>query len=152
MTPEDMALIGRPPHCDQRILHAPGECQFCDARPDWQALRSFWGIAFTGKTPIEEKFRKQLPCPADFNRGDTHRAWVGNAAQPVVCAVDEQAAARAVFNVTVHAGLPLTQEINDLWVIAVDAVAKLVPMNTHESEELYRARLCNIIGNGRYKE
>ena len=38
------------PHCDQRILHAPGECEYCDRHADWQALRDAWGIAFTGYT------------------------------------------------------------------------------------------------------
>jgi len=39
------------PHCDQRILHAPGECEFCDRHPGWQQLRQAWGIAFTGHPP-----------------------------------------------------------------------------------------------------
>lgn len=43
--------IGQFPHCDQRILHAPGECEYCDGRPDWQAVRQAWGIAFTGHAP-----------------------------------------------------------------------------------------------------
>lgn len=43
-----MELIRQFPHCDQRILHAPGECQYCDMHPEWQELRQAWGIAFTG--------------------------------------------------------------------------------------------------------
>lgn len=39
------------PHCDSRVLHAPGECEFCDRHPDWQELRKSWGIAFTGHQP-----------------------------------------------------------------------------------------------------
>ena len=39
------------PHCDQRVLHAPGECQYCDMCPEWQQLRVAWGIAFTGHAP-----------------------------------------------------------------------------------------------------
>ena len=66
------------PHCDARILHAPGECEYCDNRPEWQALRFAWGIAFTGYEPDE----KELPCPADFARGDTHKLWYGNVARP----------------------------------------------------------------------
>jgi hypothetical protein len=46
-----MTDIGQFPHCDQRVLHAPGECEYCDQRPDWQALREAWGIAFTGHIP-----------------------------------------------------------------------------------------------------
>jgi hypothetical protein len=66
------------PHCDQRILHAPGECQYCDAHPEWQELRIKWGIAFTGYEPEG----KELPCPADYARGDSHKLWYGNVAKP----------------------------------------------------------------------
>lgn len=66
------------PHCDSRILHAPGECDYCDRHPEWQKLREAWEIAFTGHQPVGQ----QLPCPADYNRppgseGD-HRRWAGN--------------------------------------------------------------------------
>ena len=67
------------PHCDQRILHAPGECMYCDERPEWQALRVAWGIAFTGWIPDGN----ELPCPADYARGDNHKLWMGNVAKPV---------------------------------------------------------------------
>jgi hypothetical protein len=63
-------------HCDQRILHAPGECQYCDKYPEWQALRVAWGISFTGWEPEG----KELPCPADYARGDAHKLWYGNIA------------------------------------------------------------------------
>lgn len=62
------------PHCDQRILHAPGECKVCDAHPDWQTLRGNWGIAFTGHAPLAG----QYPCVADATRGERHQAWPGN--------------------------------------------------------------------------
>lgn len=42
------------PHCDSRILHRAGECEYCDAHPEWQALRVAWGIAFTGHVPAVE--------------------------------------------------------------------------------------------------
>lgn len=62
------------PHCDQRVLHAPGECEFCDQYSDWQALRSAWGICFTGK-PESGK----LPCPAEMARPlATINRWGGN--------------------------------------------------------------------------
>lgn len=65
------------PHCDQRILHAPYECEYCDKHPEWQALRAAWGICFTGYEPegIE------LPCPADYARGNNHKLWFGNRAK-----------------------------------------------------------------------
>lgn len=66
------------PHCDARVLHAPGECKFCDLNPNWQYLRQVWGIAFTGYQPEE----KELPCPADYARGDSHKLWSGNTARP----------------------------------------------------------------------
>lgn len=69
------------PHCDQRILHAPGECGACDLYPDWQSLRLKWGIAFTGRAPLSD----QLPCPADHARPpdspSDHRQWGPNTAQ-----------------------------------------------------------------------
>jgi hypothetical protein len=68
--------IGQYPHCDQRILHAPGECEFCDHHPESQALRRDWGICFTGYTPDGT----ELPCPADHARGEKHTAWAGNKA------------------------------------------------------------------------
>lgn len=67
------------PHCDARVLHAPGECKYCDEHPEWQELRFTWGIAFTGYTPDEGT--KELPCPADYARGDGHTKWGGNRAK-----------------------------------------------------------------------
>ena len=67
------------PHCDQRILHAPGECAHCDHHSEWQDLRIAWGIAFTGYEPEGT----ELPCPADHARGDNHKLWGGNIARPV---------------------------------------------------------------------
>lgn len=74
------------PHCDQRILHAPGQCWACDLYPDWQALRELWGICFSGQSPMQGGLAwKQLPCPADFNRPpdsrSDHRRWGPNQAQ-----------------------------------------------------------------------
>lgn len=77
-------MIGRAafPHCDTRVLHAPGECGYCDGYADWQGLRRLWGIAFTGHQPQTTVTGKQLPCPADFNRPpdspSDHRQWPGN--------------------------------------------------------------------------
>lgn len=62
------------PHCDGRILHAPGECVYCDKHSDWQQLRELWGINFTGKTDPEK-----LQCPAEFRRSiDIINKWYGN--------------------------------------------------------------------------
>ncbi len=73
-----------PPHCDQSVLHAPGECSYCDRLPEWQALRRRWGIAFTGHPPAEY----EVACPSDARRGlGQAHAWGGNrptAVEPVV--------------------------------------------------------------------
>ena len=73
-----MSAIRQFPHCDARILHAPGECDFCDTHQEWQELREAWDIAFTGHPATVDG----LPCPADHQRppgspGD-HRLWGGN--------------------------------------------------------------------------
>ena len=65
------------PHCDQRILHAPGECNYCDENPNWQELRVAWGIAFTNYEPEGT----ELPCPANYARGDLVNKWGGNQAK-----------------------------------------------------------------------
>jgi hypothetical protein len=66
------------PHCDSRILHAPGECQYCDHYPKEQQKRIALHINFTGHNiPGNE------PCPADKARGPS--TWGGNLAQPVLC-------------------------------------------------------------------
>lgn len=74
------------PHCDTRILHAPGECQYCDGYSDWQELRKLWGIAFTSHAPETTEWGTELPCPADANRPPNspsdHRQWPGNTPAP----------------------------------------------------------------------
>jgi len=74
-------LIGQFPHCDQRVLHAPGECEYCDCHAEWQALRVAWGIAFTNYEPEGS----ELPCPANHARGDGVNRWGGNVAKPKGC-------------------------------------------------------------------
>lgn len=82
-------MINQFPHCDARILHAPGECQFCDKHPEWQELRKIWQIAFTGHdymvTSPQNVITTRaavLPCPADHIRGENHSKWAGNRAFP----------------------------------------------------------------------
>ena len=74
------------PHCDQRILHAPGECKYCDDRPEWQELRKAWGILFTGQSSDPDSWTRQLPCPSDYNRPkgsmSDARQWGGNLPAP----------------------------------------------------------------------
>lgn len=94
--------ISQFPHCDARVLHAPGKCEYCDHHPDWQELRQAWGIAFTGHKPTvgDADWTKQLPCPADYNRppgaGNDHRRWAGNVATTAT-PVNETAASRMLY-------------------------------------------------------
>lgn len=61
-------------HCDQKILHAPGKCQFCDHYPEAQRLRDWWGINFTN-----EHDPGKAPCPSTHSRPDEVRdLWPGN--------------------------------------------------------------------------
>ena len=70
--------ISQFPHCDQRVLHSPGECEYCDRHPEWQALRIAWGIAFTGYTPEGH----ELPDPASQVRDiELIELWPGNRAK-----------------------------------------------------------------------
>jgi hypothetical protein len=89
------------PHCDPRILHAPTECEFCDMHPEWQQLRTLWRIAFTGYEPEGT----ELPCPADYARGDKHTRWHGNVAAPVSPRCEKaDGATRGKFSCTRDAG------------------------------------------------
>lgn len=66
------------PHCDPSILHAPGECQYCDAFPLWQELRDLWRISFTGHL-----YDGCTPCPSVWFRDELVRdLWAGNKAEP----------------------------------------------------------------------
>lgn len=74
------------PHCDSDILHAPGECAYCDRRPEWQALRMLWGIAFTGHQPkihgSGPAAWHEIACPSDIRRpGSVAARWPGNVAR-----------------------------------------------------------------------
>lgn len=66
------------PHCDNRVLHAPGECDYCDLYPDWQGYRIGAGIAFSDHEPTDG----QLPCPSTATRdAEAINRWGGNRAQ-----------------------------------------------------------------------
>jgi hypothetical protein len=70
------------PHCDPRVLHQKGLCEYCDEYPHYQGLRIAWGINFTGimNEHLANDFNwKLLPCPSDFNRGTGGaHVWPGN--------------------------------------------------------------------------
>ena len=62
------------PHCDQSVLHAPGECEYCDHYPDWQEMRDRQRINFTGHQDPDK-----APCPSTaFRALETLEKWHGN--------------------------------------------------------------------------
>lgn len=67
------------PHCDSRVLHAPGACEYCDMYPEEQALRDREGTNFTGQADPKKK-----PCPATAARSvENINKWPGNRPRPV---------------------------------------------------------------------
>lgn len=75
MTDPVARVGGALPHCDQRVLHRPGTCRYCDEHPEMQATRMIWGIAYTGESPKVG----ELPCPSDAIRGQAGaHVWLGN--------------------------------------------------------------------------
>lgn len=66
------------PHCDAAILHAPGECEYCDHSPDWQEYRMMARINFTGHNDADK-----APCPSVWFRAPEIRdLWYGNVPKP----------------------------------------------------------------------
>lgn len=64
------------PHCDELVLHAPGECEFCDHYPERQRRRERDGVNFTGHHEPGKR-----TCPAELRRPlSTLEAWGGNVA------------------------------------------------------------------------
>ena len=77
-------VVTQYPHCDQRILHAPNECEYCDMYPQWQQLREVWNINFTGHYDVGKAV-----CPAEKERGlGRVNEWSGN--QPTVHMIQEE--------------------------------------------------------------
>ena len=66
------------PHCEHRVLHPPGDCEFCDMYPDLQKKRIDEGVNFTGEGDPNKK-----PCPAEEARGlENVNAWHRNRPYP----------------------------------------------------------------------
>ena len=62
------------PHCDSKVLHAPGECSNCDRLPLLQKAREILGINFTGHYDDGK-----IMCPSEYYRTlDTINRWHGN--------------------------------------------------------------------------
>lgn len=62
------------PHCDSGVLHAPGECTYCDLHPDWQKERIQKSVNFTGQS---ESLKTTCPSDATRGTGGAH-VWGGN--------------------------------------------------------------------------
>lgn len=84
-----MKYITQFPHCDSKILHAPEDnCKHCNAHPEWQELRKYWGIAFTGHSDElvrytdwegHEVVKTLIPCPSEWARPiGVINKWGGN--------------------------------------------------------------------------
>lgn len=76
---EDLILVNA--HCDNRVLHGPGECEYCDKYPEAQQQRMDLGVLFTGEIgPGQEQYGVgYYPCPAEHARGtESLYAWGGN--------------------------------------------------------------------------
>lgn len=66
------------PHCDQRILHAPGTCVYCDKYPDWQEHRETAGINFSNTNDPD-----RVACPSTQTRtAEVRDMWPNNRAHP----------------------------------------------------------------------
>lgn len=77
-------ILGQFPHCDPRVLHKPGDCEYCDAHPDWQAIRILYGINFTGENDPQKS-----ECPAVARRAAaTIHQWGGNRPTNATVAVE----------------------------------------------------------------
>jgi hypothetical protein len=71
--------MGSFPHCDELVLHAPGECKYCDDCPAAQQKRIKDGVNFTGHYDAAKK-----PCPAEERRDlKTINRWYGNRPEPL---------------------------------------------------------------------
>lgn len=67
-------------HCDPNVIHAPGECRFCDKYGKKQQKdRVKNKINFTGHHDPDKTM-----CPSECNRPlDTINRWPGNIPQPM---------------------------------------------------------------------
>lgn len=142
-------LIPQFPHCDSRVLHAPGECEYCDKHPEWQELRNMWNIAFTGhsydkngKPAITDEYRGPVqPCPAEAARGmESVNSWQGNIPMNSGDLKDLKVVSEPTFgkrvtlsgepaDPTYEGGAPqpinpATGQHKDYWVLAPDEIEK----------------------------
>ena len=74
---DDPSLKAPYPHCDSDVLHAPGECEYCDEYPEAQHERIDNDINFTGHHHADK-----ATCPSEMARPlETIERWPGNRAE-----------------------------------------------------------------------
>lgn len=67
-------MTAQSPHCDANVLHAPGECVYCDMYPDRQKRRVESAVNFTG-----EHLSHKTSCPSEVVRPlAIINKWPGN--------------------------------------------------------------------------
>ena len=65
------------PHCDELVLHAPGECTYCDRHSLEQHERIRDGVNFTGHNDSTKR-----ACPSTARRPlEIIERWPGNRAK-----------------------------------------------------------------------
>lgn len=78
-----MRACGRPPHCDQRVLHRLEDCEYCGSPEAWpqQKERAALGVRNTG---VEgDQPGRVHPCPAELARSqESLQSWAGNRPAP----------------------------------------------------------------------
>jgi hypothetical protein len=113
------------PHCDQRVLHAPGTCDVCDEHEEWQELRDAWGINFTGESDVNK-----LTDPAEAVRPlETIYAWEGNRPQSEEEdeVENEEVAATPIFEYTTKNGSKIVITFSfGIWAVLSLILASLL--------------------------
>jgi len=68
------------PHCDPLVIHAPGECQYCDKYAETrQKNRIIRHVNFTGHYDSDKTL-----CPSEYFRpAETIHLWHGNQPQEI---------------------------------------------------------------------
>lgn len=61
------------PHCDERVLHSPGTCRFCDMTPELQQYREMCGLPYTDFLQAKDAL-----LPGETRTRASAEAWGGN--------------------------------------------------------------------------
>jgi hypothetical protein len=61
------------PHCDPRVLHSPGKCEFCDEAEVLQIYRTQLGLKYTDELQANDAL-----LPGEDRTRASAEAWGGN--------------------------------------------------------------------------